>query len=71
MNIGAIFSEVASIYETLSVDEAELAAGTPVTIPMEPQVGSIDGKPIYLNAVLSTTKNAALESPVIPSAKTA
>lgn len=45
---------VANLAITITVDGAELAAGQPVSLP-KVQVGSTGGKPIYLEAVLSTT----------------
>lgn len=47
LNIGNIFTEVAELYEDEQLDEAELAAGVPVVLPLEPQVGTVGGKPLY------------------------
>lgn len=45
---------VANVAVALSVDVAELQAGTPVSLP-KVQVGSIGGKPVYLEGTLSTS----------------
>jgi len=67
LNIGQIFELVATVAIDVEVDEATLAAGAPVQIPLEPQVGTVGGKPIYLVATLSTTKSTSSPSPVASS----
>jgi hypothetical protein len=69
LNIGTIFTEVAELYEDEQVDEAELAPGVPVVLPLEPQVGSVVGKPLYFIGTLSTTKQTSNPSPLTESAK--
>jgi hypothetical protein len=55
-NIGTIFEDVAVIIGDITMDQAELAAGQTVQIPLTAQVGTTGGAPIYLTAALSTTK---------------
>lgn len=50
----AVLSTIASIAVDISVDTAELQAGQPVALP-KVQVGSIGGKPVYLEGQLSLT----------------
>lgn len=52
--VSSLLTEAATIALTISVDQAELAAGEPVSLP-KVQVGTTGGKPLYLEAVLSTT----------------
>jgi hypothetical protein len=56
MNIGAIFGEIADVYGTFEMDSAEVAAGMNVLIPIEPQIATENGEPVYLIAYLSTSK---------------
>lgn len=64
-NIGAILEAVATIAVDITVDEAELAAGTAVTVPFEPQVGTAAGKAVYLTLTLSEAKSQAVASAVV------
>jgi hypothetical protein len=52
--IGSVITEAANVAITIAVDQAELEAGTPVQLP-KVQVGTVGGKPLYFEAVLSTT----------------
>lgn len=52
--LGSVITEAANIALTISVDQAELEAGAPVSLP-KVQVGTVGGKPLYLEATLSTT----------------
>ena len=52
--ISAILTEAATIALTITADKIELEAGQPVSLPRV-QVGTVNGKPLYLEAVLSTT----------------
>jgi hypothetical protein len=56
LNVGALLTEAATIAVDVTVDEGELAAGQTVTVPLDVQIGTVSGKPLYLVASLSTTK---------------
>lgn len=51
--IQAVLTEATTIALTIAADKAELDAGQPVQLP-KVQVGTVNGKPLYLEAVLST-----------------
>jgi hypothetical protein len=55
-SIASVFDDAVIIEGDISVDEALLAAGDTVALPTAPQIGSVDGTPVYLVASLSTTK---------------
>jgi hypothetical protein len=55
-SVGQILQLVGTAVVDVTVDEAELAAGTDATIPVDLTVGSVAGKPVYAKVVLTTTK---------------
>ena len=57
-SVGQIFTAVGAVLVDVEVDEGELAAGTPVTVPIDLTIGSINGKPVYAQVSLTTTKPA-------------
>jgi len=65
------FTLITTAVADAEVDEAELATGQPVALPIEPQIGTTGGKPIYLVVYLSTSKTLVeAPSPVTPSGGT-
>jgi hypothetical protein len=64
INLGSILQLAATVAVDIEIDTAELEAGQVVTLPIEPQVGTENGHPIYLAASLSETKQTAAPSPV-------
>lgn len=67
VNVLQILEEVAVVATDVELDATELASGVPVSVPFEPQVGTTNGQPIYLQMTLSTSKN----NPANPSPVTA
>lgn len=69
MNLGQIVSILAAGGEAVTevtVDAVELEEGGTVLVPIEPQIGTTQGKPVYLVMYLSTTKQQPqLSSPVL------
>lgn len=55
-SLGSVLTAVGTAVMDVSIDEAELAAGTDATLPVDLTVGSIGGKPVYAKIVLTTTK---------------
>lgn len=55
INVLQLIEEAGTIGVEIVTDQAELAAGQDVSTP-QVQVGTVDGKPLYLNGVLTTTK---------------
>lgn len=56
MNIPQILEEAAVVIVDVEVDATELASGADVQIPFEPQVATLQTKPVYFAAELTTTK---------------
>jgi hypothetical protein len=59
INLGGILTDVVTVIADVEVDQAELAAGQVVVLPVEPEVGTEGGAPVYLTFSLSTTKQTA------------
>lgn len=55
INVLQLIEEAGTIGVEIVTDQAELAAGQDVNTP-QIQVGTVGGKPLYLNGVLTTTK---------------
>lgn len=59
MNLGQIATLIAAGGEAvteIAVDAGELESGGTVLVPLEPQIGTTQGQPVYLVMYLSTTK---------------
>lgn len=55
VNVLQLIEEAGTIAVEIVADQAELAAGQTVTTP-QVQVGTVGGKPLYLNGELTTVK---------------
>jgi hypothetical protein len=64
MNILTLFTDVVTIVGEVEVDEGELLAGAPVTLPADIVVGSVADKKVYLVGTLTTTKPTVTPLPV-------
>ena len=49
LQLGALIAEAGPITEDIVVDATEIEDGGTVLVPLEPQVGTVQGKPIYLD----------------------
>jgi hypothetical protein len=58
MNILTIFSDIVEVAGEVEADDAALLAGQTVPIDAKLTVGSVNGKPVYMLASLSTTPPA-------------